>query len=501
LLGAFGALLLLRAVTISARDILMFRLQVRFVQSQQTQIAEGLAAAEWSYLAAFDHARMNRVMSGDMQRLGTGIQFALRGAMAAIMAASQCTLAFILSPTLAMLLLASLAACALVLRPMTSRARAIGGEIEDANLALLASTGRFLGGLKLAVSQRLELGFVAEVRETLEHLSEEQIHFATQHVLGQAILTTLLGLLAAAAVTIGLFVFKAPPSLVVTLLLIVARLTAPLNQIQQGVQQFAHLLAVYEKIEELQSELKRHERRAKTRPICPISEGAIVFDDVSFRHPDDRGGLRDFSLTIDPGEFLAFVGPSGSGKTTFADLLCGLYAPQSGRITIGTDALTASNLESWRDALAYVPQDAFLFRHSIRRNIAWANTSAREEDLWAALSITGADALVRRAEKGLDTIVGERGILVSGGERQRFALARALLRRPRLLLLDEATNALDGASERDILVRLRKLENRPTVVFIAHRTDNIALFDRVIHIEGGRLMRGRPGIASKEPAI
>jgi ATP-binding cassette subfamily C protein len=197
-------------------------------------------------------------------------------------------------------------------------------------------------------------------------------------------------------------------------------------------------------------------------------------------------------LKIASGSIVGICGPSGEGKTTFIDLLVGLYPPQSGEILVGNVVLSGAALNAWRDRVSYVTQDAFLFHDTIRRNLLWAAPKSREEDLWSVLRLAGADGLVKKMAAGLDTVVGERGTLVSGGERQRLALARAVLRKPHLLVLDEATNALDMASERAILQRLAGLFPRPTIIMIAHRVDSVRLCERVITLEGGRFVEGRP---------
>jgi len=134
-----------------------------------------------------------------------------------------------------------------------------------------------------------------------------------------------------------------------------------------------------------------------------------------------------------------------------------------------------------------VPQDGFLFHDSVRRNLNWGAIEADDDALWRALDFAGAGALVRALPDGLDTVVGERGSLLSGGERQRLAIARALLRRPRLLVLDEATNAIDATSEAALLGRLAALDPRPTIVMISHRAESMACCDQVITIDRGAI--------------
>lgn len=167
-----------------------------------------------------------------------------------------------------------------------------------------------------------------------------------------------------------------------------------------------------------------------------------------------------------------------------------MLTPQWGRITIGGVLLSEDNLARWREQIAYVAQDPVMFNDTIRRNLLWANPAADEASVAAALAVAGADWIIDRLPLGLDTVVGERGALISGGERQRLALARALLRAPDILILDEATSAIDVAGEHEIVQRLRQLTPRPTILMIAHRAESLARCDRILRMADGRLVSG-----------
>jgi ATP-binding cassette subfamily C protein len=197
----------------------------------------------------------------------------------------------------------------------------------------------------------------------------------------------------------------------------------------------------------------------------------------------------------------ALVGPSGAGKTTIADLAVGLLVPTSGRVLIDGAALAGDLIPRWREEVAMVPQDVFLFHESIRANLLWAQPGANEGDLWRALALASAETLVRRLPDGLDTVVGDRGERLSGGERQRIALARALLREPTLLVLDEATSSLDAGNETAILDALAMLHGSMTILVIAHQRSSLRDADQVITVADGRVVpAGRHDVLAGRPS-
>jgi ATP-binding cassette subfamily C protein len=221
-------------------------------------------------------------------------------------------------------------------------------------------------------------------------------------------------------------------------------------------------------------------------------DGSICLDRVTYLHDNGERGVAEVTLTIAPGESVGLTGPSGAGKTTLIDLITGLLPPQSGTVSVGGQPLDDGAAWRWRNRIAYIGQDAFLTNETIRRNLVPEEAEAIEEAaLWTALDQASIAETVRAMPDGLETILAERGSRLSGGERQRIAIARAILRRPALLILDEATNAIDVPTEHRILDTLGHLDPDMSILIIAHRTESLAHCSRVLVMEEGRLISDR----------
>ena len=216
----------------------------------------------------------------------------------------------------------------------------------------------------------------------------------------------------------------------------------------------------------------------------------IEFRDVNFSYPLRENTINELNLNIEKGQMVALVGESGSGKSTITDLLLGLQLPVSGQILIDNIPLSEYKQNSFREKVGYVPQEALLFHTSVRDNLLWAHETSDENQLWDALRMANAEMFVKQLPHGIDTIVGERGVRMSGGQRQRIALARALLRKPELLILDEATSALDTESENLIQNSIEKIAKKITTVIVAHRLSTIKKADMVFVVQNGEIIEG-----------
>ena len=223
-------------------------------------------------------------------------------------------------------------------------------------------------------------------------------------------------------------------------------------------------------------------------PALLVRQPAVVFDNVVFGYDPDRTILHGLTLEIPAGSKAAVVGPSGAGKSTIARLLFRFYDPQAGRILIDGQDIRLVTQKSLRAALGIVPQDSVLFNETIGYNIAYGRDGANLADVEAAARAAALMPLIGRLPKGFETEVGERGLKLSGGEKQRVAIARTLVKNPPIVLFDEATSALDTRTEQDILATMRGLAQQRTTISIAHRLSTIADSDRIFVLDQGRLV-------------
>jgi ABC-type multidrug transport system fused ATPase/permease subunit len=296
------------------------------------------------------------------------------------------------------------------------------------------------------------------------------------------------------------------PGTVVTLALLLTRLYSPLTQLANARVDIMTALVSFERVFEVLDLEPLIRERPDARPLPPGGL-SVEFDDVRFGYPapeqvslasledvavlDARGGsevLHGMTLRAEPGQLIALVGSSGAGKSTMASLVARLYDVTSGAVRLGGTDVRDTTFASLRDAVGVVTQDGHLFHDTIAANLRYADPEAGDEQLWAALRRARLEPMVRSLPDGLETLVGERGYRLSGGERQRLTIARLLLARPRVVVLDEATAHLDSESESAVQAALAEALAGRTSVVIAHRLSTVRAADQILVVEDGRIV-------------
>ena len=345
--------------------------------------------------------------------------------------------------------------------------------------------GATLGGLALVRNQlaaNLRLGRFKDIIGRMLSLAIGQTVLSE----GTALASTLVNMLGPAAmVAIGAYLVsqgRMTVGSIVTILIYQGRLSAPFNMLSSMQVMFATITVIVRRL------LDVFDLPEEPTGGAPFRPGALTFDRVSFLR-NERYVSHDASLCIERGEHVALVGPSGAGKSTLAALLLRFFEPREGRIAVGGTDLRDLSLPSLRSQVALVFQDALIFDTTLRENLTLTMPTADDADIAEVLEVCALEEVVARLPQGFVTRLGQRGFRLSGGERQRLCLARALLQRPEILILDEALSGVDVAVERSILAALRRRLRDRTLLTITHRQTSVADFDRIVAIEDGKLCR------------
>lgn len=506
-LVAYVALVALTAPLSMVQSVLATRYRLEFVDRLRTRLYGAIAQAEWGHLLTLRRSDVLAVLNANVSMTGQGVQAALSIVVTLLLSISQLTVSISVSPPLTALALVSGLVLVAVVWPLVRRSRRLGLELTKRNRAVQALATGFLDALKLTKAYGSEQEHVTAYSGALAAARAPQIEFARVSSMAGAAQSLLRASMLAITVVVAVRVVHVPLSYLLVIALVFNRVVGLMMGLQGSIQSIAQALPALEEVTAMiagcegaaqvteprmgdAGESRRRVLGTSTREQLNIGEG-VLLNDVRFSYPAQPDGveaLRGVSLAIPGGSMIALAGPTGAGKTTLADLVIGLIAPSSGVIMVAGRPLTRDRAHRWRESVALVPQDPFLFHDTVRANLLWARPEASEKQLWGVLRQAAVADFVDDLPHGLDTVVGDRGLRFSGGERQRIALARALLREPELLILDEATSALDSQTERTIREALLELQGRTTMLVIAHRLTTAREADRIAVLDSGQIV-------------
>jgi ATP-binding cassette, subfamily B, bacterial len=389
----------------------------------------------------------------------------------------------------------------LLLKIVGRRLRPLASQLQEAQAGAVAIAEENLGMLPAIKT------FTREAQESARY--HRQInHILTLSARQRGIFAALgpgIEFLAAAGIVLVLWLSgerivsgSIGPGELVTFLLYTTLLTRPVSALADV---YGHTQGARGALGRLQGILtERPEPFALAAPALPAVRGEIEFRDVSFAYAGRKPALENFDLHIRAGETIAITGENGAGKSTLAHLLMRLHDPDCGQILIDGVDIAGVSLHSLRSQIGIVPQHVLLFNGTVRDNISYGRHDPTQDDIEAAARAARAHDFILRLPQGYDTLIGDRGVRLSGGQQQRLALARALLKNPPILILDEATAMFDPAGEREFLQECREVLKQRTVLLITHRPASLALADRVLRLEHGHVMDASPPQAAQPVA-
>lgn len=466
-----------------ADTMLASKIAESYTRSLRDQLFSAVLRAEWGFLKRSKSAHIFNNLITEVDKV------AYSGQTVISMVTGALIFLFYLGTSLYvsfnMTLLAGLAFMPLlfVQRKLNWHTYNLGEAIYNRHETLFGKVMEFVNSLKLAKSYNLQARYEVELNAITAQTARENIRWSRVSAA-----TDLLYNLGFALIISGLILwaFQYAQIPVVDLLLMVyiaMKLLPSIASLTQDFQFVISTLPAFSGIMKLKEDARRHkETPARGQDLPATLRGSIQFRDLCFGYEGDPPVLENFNAEIFFNQTTTLVGPSGRGKSTLVELLLGLLKPQSGQVLVAGTDLNDLNLNQWRGTTAYIPQECFLFHATIRENLLWVKADATDEEINEVLRAAAGD-FVHELTHGLHTVVGDQGLRLSGGERQRIALARALLRKPKVLILDEASNALDKANEALIIDAIRQLNGKITIIIIAHDQTMSNLADQVIDLE------------------
>ncbi|MCM8558316.1 ATP-binding cassette domain-containing protein [Sphingomicrobium sediminis] len=480
LLGLFLGAMVLRSLLLYARDRVQARIDNDYVGLLKTDLAAALARLGWARASRIGQARMQQYWNADIVRTGVAVMQALSIAVSLVFLAVQGLIALAIAPRFALLAAMLLGLSIAVSWRWIAGSQRGGADllaaVEDAN-----RTGfSFHAGLKAALAEGRTDRFLDRYGEAVRIEQERWVALDLMRARAR-LASTITSVVALVAILFaGLVWLDIAPAILALLVILLARMMGPARQAVEALQGFWANAPAFLPIAELLAEAGRDPGgTASSLPAATRHWSKLEADDLNIGDQADPFGPYD--LHIDAGEWVAIAGPSGSGKTLLIDTLTGLLSPVSGTIRLDGEPVLLGVLDGWREGVAYVGQDDAMLGDT-PRDMLGLEPGETPTDLDGHIDDVGLRDLIDRLPAGLDTHVGDRGAKLAGGERRRLAILRALLRQPKLLILDEATVALDLQAESLLLARLRAAQPDMSLLFVSHRPQSLTFMDRVVEI-------------------
>lgn len=473
-----------------AKNIFVSNLVLDTTRYLRMNLFMALSGAKWAFLVQKRRTEIEFLLNGSVEKI--------QGSLSAAFALVQNVNSLFIYTAISIFVSPTVTAVAVVSGAfsfaLSAKARQLSAEFGDRHLKIrkeqLQFTTDFLHGLKLVKSHSAEFMFRDVAKESFSSGDNEYKFYISRISLSSFIIQTINLVMAASIMYVAIFYAGLTIEYIVLLAVVFLRINPKFSALQSNIEQILTDAPAFTQMKSMEAEFLAHAECSSDidSDIRHSIGSEIKVKNASF----SLGGndiLTDVSITLKPNDLTVLCGASGSGKTTLADLMMGLFEPQHGTLHLGDRALTGDLLPLWRKRIAYVPQQSFLLSASVRDNLSFGIRNLTDQELFTALSQSNALALVQNMRAGLDTMVGDGGLQMSGGELQRLALARALVRRPSLLILDEVTSGLDPKNRDLILGSLMSLRSSMTVLMISHDEEIIRRAPNIIELQNGKVIK------------
>jgi len=493
LLLLFCGLVTAHSLVRRKQNILAVVIENSYANEVRSRLYRGLCQANWTFLSNQKTSDLTHVLTIEIHRVSNMVKVFFELVCALLTVIVYIIVGLILHPGLLSITLLCGLLLFLLLRKFNREANEYGIQTQHHTRQIYANVIELFSGIKTIKSQAMESDMQSNFDQSCDELALSNKRFviansstAMFHDIGNVVYVAIV-------VYVAVEVLQVQSAVLLLLLLIFARLMPRLSLILRLFQQLINQLPAFEIVSQLQQQCNENAEQAyldqqhQSNAHRIAVNRHIVLKNISV-NAGERMVLNSINLSLKSQSTVALVGPSGAGKSTLADVIAGLIEPTLGNVIIDDTPLNHINRLSWRYSISYVTQDPFIFHDTVANNLKWLNPKASEEELWKAMELAAAKSFVTALPKGLNTVLGDRGIKLSGGEKQRIALARALLNEPNVLILDEATSALDVENEKLIQQAIQNLHGKMMIVLIAHRLSTVRYADKIHVLERGELV-------------
>jgi ATP-binding cassette subfamily C protein len=464
------------------------QIQYQFANHLRQRLYNAITNSNWLFFSRMKSSSLAHALTNEIDRISTGTGQFLTFISSIMILVVYIIFALELAGLFTGVIFAVGIVILLVLRRRASRSRTSGEDITTTTRDLYYSILQHLDGMKTIKSFGMQDENKKVFKKQSNQVAGNYLQAIRSYVDVKLLFDVGTVIVLALMVFILIEVVKLPTASLFLLIYLFVRMIPQFSTVQRAYQYFINMLPAFGNVSSLEEQfLGNSESEERDKWAVEFKE-SIELENVSFYYGDeDHFTLDNLNLEISAGKTIALAGPSGAGKSTVADLVMGLISPDQGKVTVDGKPITHSSVASWRNRIGYVAQETFLFNETIRFNLKLARPDASEDDLKEAIRMAAADGFVGKLPEGMDTVIGDRGVRLSGGERQRLALARALLRKPSLLIMDEATSNLDSDNEEKILKAIDDIHGEITILMIAHRISTIKNADRIYLVNQGKI--------------